>query len=216
MLNNLLGLSKFKKNAYGFFAAKNPAFGPIDKETLRKYSEASAFIIKGILKHLDSDFDGSCLDFRKASLINPRDKTFSYLLALSGRILAARNVSEGNDCLDGGLYEKALVCFNKALALDPASSEALEGLGIVYMKKGAFLKAIDSFKKSASVKPGNFNPHYFLSMLHARAGNKKEALKELKTALELNHRDRKPYAQLERVFEKNGLGEDARKLLSCF
>jgi tetratricopeptide (TPR) repeat protein len=51
-------------------------------------------------------------------------------------------------------------------------------------------------------------------MFYAEMGERKEALRELAEALRINHTSREPYAMLEQVFERTGLGEDARKLLS--
>lgn len=212
--DNLLGISKYRKNAYSYFASKNPSFGKADKAALQKYSDSSGLIMKGILKNMAADFEGSCGDFQKAYSINPPDRAIGWLLNQAKKFSLNRYISMGYEFLVNNLNEKAAACYRKALELDPESSEANEGMGIVYMRDGWYEMAIESFRKAILYGPDNFEPHLFLSMFSAEMGERKEALRELAEALRINHTSREPYAMLEQVFERTGLGEDARKLLA--
>ena len=59
----------------------------------------------------------------------------------------------GNLCFDTDLPEKAIVAYEKALALNPNNADVLTDLGVMYRKAGKFDKAVQSFDKAVGVNP---------------------------------------------------------------
>ncbi len=214
--DNLQQISKYKKNVYGFFAAKSPSFKPADNVALQKYSESSSVIIKGILKYIEMDYDGSYSDFMKAASINPRDKSIENILNLTKMSSLNRDISMGYKFLNNNYIRKAATFFMKALELDPTRYKAHEGMGIFYHGIRLYDKSIESFKKATYLNPESFESHFFLSKIYAETGNREEAIKELEEIIRMNHSDPEPYAIIKQVFERNGMGGVAGELLSRF
>lgn len=82
-------------------------------------------------------------------------------------------------------------------ANDPSISDTL---GWIYLKKGAYLKAIALFKESLDKLPDNPSIHYHLGMAYYEKGDKKFAKEELIASLKIS--------------DKYPESEDARKVLS--
>jgi len=62
-------------------------------------------------------------------------------------------VNLGNASFDSNQYEKAIIAYNKALALSPENANVLTDLGVMYRRNGQPEKAIDSFKKAIEINP---------------------------------------------------------------
>jgi cytochrome c-type biogenesis protein CcmH/NrfG len=59
----------------------------------------------------------------------------------------------GNLCFDANLADKAIVAYEKALALKPDNADVLTDLGVMYRKAGKFDKAIQCFDKAIAINP---------------------------------------------------------------
>ena len=59
----------------------------------------------------------------------------------------------GNLCFDADLPEKAIVAYDKALALNPNNADVLTDQGVMYRKAGKYDKAVQSFDKAIAVDP---------------------------------------------------------------
>jgi len=59
----------------------------------------------------------------------------------------------GNLCFDADLPEKAIVAYDKALALNPNNADVLTDQGVMYRKAGKYDKAVQSFDKAVAVDP---------------------------------------------------------------
>src|ERR1043166_2448939 len=57
----------------------------------------------------------------------------------------------GLDLLDSGQVAQAVTSFEQALKLDPEFADAYEALGRAYFKMREWQKAIDSFRRAASI-----------------------------------------------------------------
>jgi serine/threonine protein kinase/Tfp pilus assembly protein PilF len=79
--------------------------------------------------------------------------------------------------------DKAIEKLNKALEIDPHYGEAFNSLGMYYRYKGDFKKALELFKKYASVSADKANPIDCLANLYFREGRVDEAIAKFKEAL---------------------------------
>ncbi|MCX5883168.1 MAG: tetratricopeptide repeat protein [Deltaproteobacteria bacterium] len=59
----------------------------------------------------------------------------------------------GNLCFDADLPEKAIVAYDKALALNPNNADVLTDQGVMYRKAGKYDKAVQCFDKAVAVNP---------------------------------------------------------------
>jgi tetratricopeptide (TPR) repeat protein len=69
-----------------------------------------------------------------------------------------------------GRLQEALTLYRQVLALDPASFQALHGIGILYGQLGRFEQALQFINGASIVKPGDYSVYY----------NQGKALQELK------------------------------------
>jgi serine/threonine protein kinase/Flp pilus assembly protein TadD len=79
--------------------------------------------------------------------------------------------------------DKAIVEYNKVLELDPNYGETINLLAMAWRTKGDFKKALELYKKYASLSPGDANPYDSMANLYFRMGRIDDALANLKEAL---------------------------------
>jgi serine/threonine protein kinase/tetratricopeptide (TPR) repeat protein len=84
----------------------------------------------------------------------------------------------------GGLDE-AIALLNKALELDPNYGYALNQLAYEYSYKNEYDKALEYFRRYASVSPGDANPFDSMGETYFRMGKLDEAIEKFKEALEV-------------------------------
>jgi len=98
-----------------------------------------------------------------------------------------------------GFYSKATLCFwgkwdivrgeeyyRKSIALNPSYTEAMEGLSELYTAIGDFEQGMVFAKRIINLDPLSPNHHFTKANIHYLTGDYTEALKSLKTALEIN------------------------------
>jgi serine/threonine protein kinase/Flp pilus assembly protein TadD len=101
----------------------------------------------------------------------PKEKRVHYELGV---------VYAVNEFLDEAVEE-----LNTAIKLDPNYGEALNMLGYTSFGLGNFEKAIEYFKKYASVSPGDANPLDSMAEIYLRMGRLDEAIAKYKEVLEI-------------------------------
>ena len=84
---------------------------------------------------------------------------------------------------------KALLFFNKSLALKKNYSPALNNLGVMYMREGDFSRAFVAFKRAKESKEFSRTPRLNLANLYVNFGLYKKALSELQTLYSLSKKD---------------------------
>ncbi len=83
------------------------------------------------------------------------------------------------------MYKEAIINFNKALKLDPEYGPAINRLAYTYSAMGDYEKAIEYFKRYASVSPGDADPFDSMGELYFKLGKLDEAIAKYKEALEV-------------------------------
>jgi len=126
-----------------------------------------------VLKTLLVDRDRQKYGLELTELVNqyPKEKRFRYSF---GRYLIAEN-----------RLEEAEHELHKALELDPMYGIAINQLAYMYMFKNEYEKALEYFKRYASVSPGDANPFDSMGELYFRMGDYDEAIKKYEEALDV-------------------------------
>ncbi len=83
------------------------------------------------------------------------------------------------------MYKEAIIDLNKALELDPDYGPAINLLAYTYSAMGNYEKAIEYFRRYASVSPGDANPFDSKGELYFKLGNLDKAIDKYKEALEV-------------------------------
>ena len=76
--------------------------------------------------------------------------------------------------------------YKKVIAMQPRNLQALNNLGVVYLKQNAYKGAISSFSDALDIKYDYVDAHYNLACLYARKGDTKKSLFYLKNAIGFN------------------------------
>ena len=80
------------------------------------------------------------------------------MLLASERMPAASSDDEiafGIEVARKGLWNEARFRFERAVALDPGSAEALNDLGVALEQQGEFARAREAFEKALKIAPGS-------------------------------------------------------------
>jgi len=83
------------------------------------------------------------------------------------------------------MNDEAVQEYNKALELDPKYGYAINQLAYFYSYQNDFEKALEYFKRYASVSPGDANPYDSMGELYFRMGKLDASKEKFKEALEL-------------------------------
>lgn len=82
---------------------------------------------------------------------------------------------EGTDLHGEGNHDAALVCFEKALKIDPDYSDAILGKAMVHLEREEFEAAIGAAKRLVELNPEDILAYTNLSVFYQRAGLIEEA-----------------------------------------
>jgi tetratricopeptide (TPR) repeat protein len=136
------------------------------------------------------------------------DNTFQF-----GR----NNLSYGSVFFQSGYLDQAAVSFRKALQDDPASAEALYGLGSVYLSQEKRTEARASFEAATTLQSGypDTLPNAWnnLGLLATREGDMRGAIAYFKKALELKPAHFVALENLGNAYRQQKQWNDARETL---
>ncbi len=85
-----------------------------------------------------------------------------------------------------GRLEEARRLYEESLRLDPGYVDALNNLGVIFIRKRDYVAAQRSLEKAVRLKPKYAEPFYNLACLNAIRGELKLALAQLKKAVSLD------------------------------
>ena len=89
---------------------------------------------------------------------------------------------QGIEKFSEGKMDQAIAEYRKAIAIDPAYSDALHGLTRTHFQKGELDQAIQYAKKIAEVDPDDVLAHTNLSIYYQQQGKIQEAEEEANKA----------------------------------
>jgi tetratricopeptide (TPR) repeat protein len=122
-------------------------------------------------------------------------------LSIEGRDNAEVWVRMGQAALGSGAAERAFMCGEKALAIQPGNADAIALTGCAQYSMGYYTAAIKSFEKIASDEKNSAISWLMRARCYERLGQKDKAGQAYKKALEI-----KPYSELGNFLAK---GKDA-------
>jgi len=93
---------------------------------------------------------------------------------------------KGRRFYKSGRLSDAKRFYQEALRLDPGYVDALNNLGVLYMRDKDYPAAQRSFEMAVSLKPGAVDPHYNLACLYAIRGETEQSLAHLRRAVSLD------------------------------
>lgn len=96
------------------------------------------------------------------------------------------NVRQGNYALEDGLFDEAILKFEKALDRNPKHVSAHLGMAIAFMQSDREDLAIEWFSRTIALDPDLGAAYANRGILSDRTGKYEEALADYKKALELN------------------------------
>ncbi|MCX8174522.1 MAG: tetratricopeptide repeat protein [Thermoplasmata archaeon] len=111
--------------------------------------------------------------------------------------------SIGNLLLNLGKVERALECYQQAVALDPGMVDAYVARGKAFAEKGDFGNAAAEYLKAVEIRPDAYEPRFALASLMRMRKNYQEALEHIEKALETK---KTPEAFIEKARILSGLG----------
>jgi protein O-GlcNAc transferase len=106
-------------------------------------------------------------------------------------------------------HSDALMCFHKAIALDPDSVPAWGGLGRVYLEKGDFREAESAFRKRLSLRT-SIQHYVFLALALREMGRYQESVEACKAAINIDPKYDEAYFNLGLALDMSGRHEEAK------
>ncbi len=112
-----------------------------------------------------------------------------------------------------GQHTKAIAEFNKALSIkySPYNHEIHNSLGVIYMERGLYQKAIEEFTESIKLRHRSDFPHNNLGSAYIKLGKIKEAEASLLTAISINPDNTEARNNLGVIYAKKGMYVEAYK-----
>ena len=93
--------------------------------------------------------------------------------------------SKGDQALESGNAEEAIVDYNKAVSIKPDYADAQYFLGHAYFWLERFQEAANAYKQAIRIKPDYANAHYFLGHAYEGLERYQEAIDAYKQAIQL-------------------------------
>ena len=122
--------------------------------------------------------------------IEETEKMYRKILSAQDGDLVAMNNLAWILCEERGKYNEALDIAQNGLVRSPVYLDLLDTRGMVFFRMGNFEKAIEDFTKCVQLYPTNVPSavasHFHLGRAYAARGEKNEAIRYLKSAIEMN------------------------------
>jgi tetratricopeptide (TPR) repeat protein len=109
-------------------------------------------------------------------------------------------------------YTEAIAAYEKALAENPAHTEAHNGLGVSYSRLGRHELALQHFRKAIELSPLATHLHNNVGYIHLLRGQQNEAAAAFEQALRLEPENRQARSNLAALYQKAGLHDKAAML----
>ena len=141
-----------------------------DKSYAGKAAEKERlFIESGYAYYIEKDTEKGLRMLRQLIARYPKEKNAHHILGWCYHRI--------------GLFEEAIVEYEKALELDPNYGMSLNQLGYIYLNRKDYDKAVEYFQKYATVSPGDANPIDSMAEVYFRMGKLDEAITKYQEVL---------------------------------
>ena len=155
---------------------------PVDDERVGSEGDqnAATWVLQGISKGEQSDFDGAIADFDRAIEMDP-DYALAYL-------------NRGNAKSFKGDQEAAIIDFDRAIDLDPGNSEAYYNRGIARRMRGDHDGAIADYDRTIELDPNHVSAYNNRGTAKGANGDYVGAIADFDRAIELDPNNASAYS----------------------
>ena len=108
-----------------------------------------------------------------------------------------------------GLYDKAAIEYEKAIAILPAFEDPHYNLGLSYYRRGMYDRAAAEYEKAIAINPKLADAYYNLGLTYDRVGMYDRAAAEYEKAIGINPQFAKAYNDLGFVYYTKGMYDKA-------
>jgi Flp pilus assembly protein TadD len=102
---------------------------------------------------------------------------------------AAKEYDRAVKAKENGTRENAIAHFNRAIAIDPEFSDAINDLGVLYLDAGRTDQAIERFTKAVAVDPHAALPYLNLALAYLRQNQLVDGERAARQAMDLDRGD---------------------------
>jgi len=113
---------------------------------------------------------------------------------------AEQYLSAGNDDVEQGNLDQAIIDYTKAIDIDPNLSKAYDNRGVAYAKEGSLPRAIADFTMAIANNLKDAEAYNNRGHAYAQQGNLTQAVFDYSKAIELNAFYVKAYNNRERAY----------------
>jgi tetratricopeptide (TPR) repeat protein len=124
---------------------------------------------------------------------------------------ALRQHNEGTESMLTKKYDEAILCFKKAIDLNPKLMEAYYNLGIAYEGQGKHKDSIDALKEAIQLDPSHANAHYALGYAYYKLKKYNDSVAAFKQSIKIKPDSAFAHSKLGQVYIIMGNKEAARK-----
>lgn len=119
--------------------------------------------------------------------------------------------NEGTELMLSGRYKEAILCFRKALGLNPDFTGTYYNLGISYEKLGKHRDSIEALKEAIQLDPNQANAHYALGYAYYQLKEYDEAVAAFKQSMKIKPDNAFAHSKLGHIYILLGNKEAAKK-----
>ncbi len=191
--------------AHSITDALEMALSPKERRAIQNVATSNAgaydFYLRGrsyMYTKTQRDFENAIRMFQQAI-----DLDSNYALAYSG-IADAYSLSFLHGASSRKNTEKAKEACEKAIALDPDSSEAHASHGLALCINGEYAEAERELEKAIEINPNLFEAYYYFGMVHSSQGEFEKAADMYLKAMEINPADYQPQIFLAQAYASLG------------
>ncbi len=142
--------------------------------------KAGIWICIGLVRYIQQRFEEAIEAYEKALEIEPNN-----VKALNNEGIAYHVLSQLREERESiRMLEKAVEYFERSLAIDPNKSEIWNNYGVVLGFLRRFKASHSAFDKAIYLSPDYGNAYFNKARIYLQSGDKKNALKQLKIAVE--------------------------------
>ncbi|MBI5374581.1 MAG: tetratricopeptide repeat protein [Candidatus Schekmanbacteria bacterium] len=148
-------------------------------------SDSYALYLKGLLYHMDGDYENAEKNYKAALRINP------------GLLSAKSNL--GAVYIGLGRLDEAMDETRAVIKTDPDDVEAHNNLGTIYQKKGDTAQALREFNLALKINPSYVPAYINLGLVYISTGEKEKAAAELKKAIAIDPGNKNAIALIKQI-----------------
>ena len=171
----------------GLEEKKGPAKAPLIAEAPIVVSSAEPVVdeVKPVLQEARPVVEEITIENKPAPVLKTKkadEKTNSTTDSADSKKLYAEALRKHQE----GKLDEAKDLYKKVITIDPANAEALNNLGVIYMKKKVYKWAIIRLNDAIRIKYDYPDAHYNLACIYAQNNNVSRSISYLKNAVGFN------------------------------